>query len=61
MAAMAETSISGSVVARLTMVAPTISFGTPLTSAMYDAASTNQSPPLTIRIIPPRKITKMSA
>ena len=39
-AAIRETSISGRVVARLTMVAPTISFGTPLTSAIQEAAST---------------------
>ena len=55
-AAMTDTSSSGSVVARLTMVAPTISFGMPLTSAIQEAASTNQSPPFTIRMIPARKI-----
>ena len=47
----AETSISGSVVARLTMVAPTISFGTPDTSAIQEAAETNKSPPLTMTAI----------
>ena len=55
-AAMADTSSSGRVVARLTMVAPTISLGIPLTSAIQEAASTNQSPPFTIRMIPARKI-----
>ena len=39
-AAITDTSISGSVVARLTMVAPIISLGMPLTSAIQEAAST---------------------
>ena len=58
-AAMTETSISGRVVARLTIVAPTISFGMPLTSAIQDAASTKKSPPFTMNTIPTRnkKIT----
>ena len=56
-AAMAETSNSGSVVARLTTVAPTISLGIPDTSAIHVAASTNTSPPFTIRTIPTASIT----
>ena len=39
-AAMTETSISGRVVQMLTIVAPTISLGIPLTSAIQEAAST---------------------
>ena len=53
-AAIIETSISGMVVARLTIVAPMISLGTPLTSAIQEAASTKKSPPFTIRTIPKR-------
>ena len=47
-----ETKISGRVVAIETIVAPIIKRGTPLTSAIQLDASTNQSPPLTIRTIP---------
>ena len=45
-AAKMETSSSGKVVAKLTTVAPTISFGMPEASAIHDAASTKKSPPL---------------
>ena len=51
-AAMTDTIISGSVVARLTIVAPTINFGMPETSAIQLAASTKRSPPLTISTRP---------
>ena len=56
-AAKTETIISGNVVARLTTVAPTITFGIPETSAIHAAASTNTSPPLIIRAIPIRNKT----
>ena len=52
MLAMTDTIISGSVVARLTIVAPTINFGMPETSAIQLAASTKRSPPLTISTRP---------
>ena len=39
-AASTDTSISGRVVATLTTVAPIISLGIPLTSAIHEAAST---------------------
>ena len=39
-AAKTDTNISGNVVARLTIVAPTINLGMPLTSAIQLAAST---------------------
>ena len=48
-AAAADTMISGIVVAKLTIVAPTTYFGIPRVSDIFDAASTNQSPPLHIR------------
>ena len=51
-AAMMDTSISGSVVAMDTMVAPTMNFGMPEASAIQLAASTKKSPPLTTRIRP---------
>ena len=60
-AASMDTSSSGSVVARLTMVAPTTSFGMPLISAIQEAASTKKSPPLTIRMMPARKTASMTA
>ena len=53
-AAMTETSSSGRVVARLTIVAPMISLGIPLTSAIQDAASTKKSPPFTMNMMPTR-------
>ncbi len=46
------TIISGSVVAIETIVAPITNFGTPATSAIQLAESTNQSPPLIIKIRP---------
>ena len=51
-AAITETSTSGKVVAILTMVAPMISLGIPLLSAIHVEASTKKSPPLMIRSIP---------
>ena len=60
LAAITETIISGMVVATLTIVAPTISFGIPLTSAIQDAASTNQPPPWMMRIMPAIKIAIIS-
>ena len=54
-AAAADTMISGIVVAKLTIVAPTTYFGIPRVSDIFDAASTNQSPPLHIRINPIKK------
>lgn len=50
-----ETIISGNVVAIETMVAPMMNFGTPSTSAIQLALSTNQSPPLMIKIKPTTK------
>ena len=50
--AITDTNSSGSVVATLTIVAPIISFGMPLTSAIQEAASTKKSPPFTIKTIP---------
>ena len=47
--------ISGIVVAKLTIVAPITYFGIPSISDNFDAASTNQSPPLQIRISPIKK------
>lgn len=49
---MLETKISGIVVATLTIVAPMIKVGMPDTSAIQLAASTNQSPPLTTKMMP---------
>jgi hypothetical protein len=46
--AIVETKNSGSVVARLTIVAPIIKFGIPVTLATHTAASTKMSPPLMI-------------
>lgn len=54
-AAATETMISGIVVAKLTIVAPITYFGIPSISDNFDAASTNQSPPLQIRISPIKK------
>ena len=54
-AAKTETSISGSVVAKLTTVAPTMNFGMPKASAIHVAASTNQSPPLMMKTSPAAK------
>ena len=45
-AANTDTSISGSVVAKLTTVAPMMNLGMPEASAIHVDASTNQSPPL---------------
>ena len=61
-AAMVETMISGSVVAMDTTVAPIRNCGRPEASAIHVAASTNQSPPLTINASPSRnsKIVIMS-
>lgn len=53
-AAMTETMISGRVVATETMVAPMRNLGIPEASAIHDAASTNQSPPLTMSPRPTR-------
>ena len=50
--AMTETMSSGRVVATETTVAPTRRGDTPRISAVQDAASTNQSPPLTIITMP---------
>ena len=47
--AIADTENSGSVVAALTMVAPIITFGICVASAIFTAASVNQSAPLLIR------------
>ena len=57
-AAKTETSISGSVVAKLTTVAPTMNFGMPNASAIHVAASTNQSPPLMIKTSPATKSSR---
>ena len=46
------TIISGNVVAMETMVAPITNLGTPATSAIQLAESTNQSPPLMIKTSP---------
>ena len=54
-AAATETMISGIVVAKLTIVAPITYFGIPSISDNFDAASTNQSPPLQIKISPIKK------
>ena len=51
-AASRDTSSSGMVVARETMVAPMMNFGMPDTSAIQLAASTNRSPPLTVSTMP---------
>ena len=61
-AAIVETMISGSVVAMDTTVAPIRNCGRPEASAIHVAASTNQSPPLTINASPSRnsKIVIMS-
>ena len=61
-AAIVETMISGSVVAMDTTVAPIRNCGRPEASAIHVAASTNQSPPLTINASPSRnsKIVMMS-
>ena len=47
-----DTVISGSVVAKLTSVAPIITFGMPDFSAIQTAESTNMSPPFIIKISP---------
>ena len=52
--AISDTSSSGSVVARLTMVAPIRNLGMPETSAIQLAASTKKSPPLMISARPSR-------
>jgi hypothetical protein len=49
MVAMADTENSGNVVAMLTIVAPMMTFGTWVASAIFTAASVNQSAPLPIR------------
>ena len=54
-AAKTETSISGRVVAKLTMVAPMMNLGMPDASAIQLAASTNRSPPLMMQISPAAK------
>ena len=51
-AAIEETTSSGSVVARLTIVAPMMNFGIPDISAIHVAASTKKSPPFIIIINP---------
>ena len=51
-AAVVETRISGSVVPRLTIVAPTTIWGIPSFFAMATAASTSRSPPAQIRTSP---------
>ena len=51
-AAIDETRSSGSVVAKLTTVAPIMNFGIPVASAIHVAASTKTSPPLTISTRP---------
>ena len=51
-APMHETISSGRVVAKLTIVAPTMKRGIPETSAIQPAASTKKSPPLTISARP---------
>ena len=51
-AAVVDTRISGRVVPRLTMVAPTTISGIPSFLAIATAASTNRSPPRQIRISP---------
>ena len=51
-AAKTETSISGRVVAKLTMVAPMMNLGMPDASAIQLAASTNRSPPLMMHTSP---------
>ena len=60
-AAMLLTISSGSVVATETIVAPTMNRGTPDTSAIHPAASTNQSPPLMMRISPRANSRMMTA
>ena len=47
--ASSDTASSGRVVARLTTVAPTRNLGTPSALANHTAASTNRSPPFTVR------------
>ena len=56
-AAIVETMTSGMVVATETMVAPMMNCGIPEAAAIQLAASTNQSPPLTISTIPSRNKT----
>ena len=51
-AAKTDTSISGRVVAKLTMVAPMMNLGMPDASAIHPAASTNRSPPLMMHTSP---------
>lgn len=51
-AAVVETNISGNVVPRLTMVAPTTIWGIPSFFAIATAASTSRSPPKQIRTRP---------
>ena len=51
-AAITETSISGRVVARETIVAPMMNWGMPDTDAIHEAASTNQSPPFIMHMSP---------
>ena len=60
-AAMEDTSISGRVVARLTIVAPMMNVGMPETSAIQLAASTNQSPPFTTSRMPIARRTTQAA
>ena len=59
-AAMAETSISGMVVATDTMVAPMMKVGIFMARAIQLAASTNTSPPLTTRAMPAKNSTYTS-
>ena len=47
-----DTVSSGRVVHKLTIVAPTMNLGIPVTLAIHTAESTNQSPPLMIRTSP---------
>jgi len=58
--AMADTIISGNVVAILTIVAPIIKVGIPNALAIQLAASTKRSPPFTTQITPIIKISTIT-